>query len=591
MLRKVVWTTIISLILVLSFSLFPAPVPIQAATFNFTVDVTADTSDANLGDNICADAQNDCSLRAALEQSKPLTVAGHTVNIYFNLPSPTTIVLTSDLPLYTQANLINNNPANRITINGNNNFGLVISGNQSTTIEGLIFMNFRLAPVYVYFGGTDFIKNNVFIHNENGLIINNLNNGEEGIVHVTGNYVGYDPYTETRNANTKGIQIKDVATVYTQCEVWIGGNNAEDGNVIAGNAQSGLYIENTNQNTDIFVFNNYIGMVDDTTPEPNNNHGIEVIKSSGILNIGGDYLTQGNLISANKNIGVYIAESSYASILGNTFSANAAGNAYIPNENGDLKAFDSAYLSIGGSSTEYGNVIPQGISVESDSVNNVNLTIKNNFLGISRSGFVFPVSVDQDGIWIENATGFPDISFNEITNFDRGIVILWDSIVPISKNKIYGNRVMGIDLDDDGVTLNDPLDVDTGPNGMQNFPVISNLVLQDFGDVKIIDFDVSLHSEPNKNYYVEVFQSPFCGANGYGQGKQILTWSGAITTDSSGNSNIWHLQRVFPTNIQYPCLTATATLMNGTSYVATSEFSQGVMAWQPEKLFLPLILK
>ncbi len=79
--------------------------------------------------------------------------------------------------------------------------------------------------------------------------------------------------------------------------------------MISGNYLSGIYIENENPNTDIVIFNNYIGMVDDTTPEPNITNGITVIKNSGILNIGGDYLTQGNLIAGNQNVGIYIEES------------------------------------------------------------------------------------------------------------------------------------------------------------------------------------------------------------------------------------------------------------------------------------------
>lgn len=581
----------VTLCVILLLSIFSTSVEVQAATYYFTVDTTNDTIDANLTDNICADAQNNCSLRAALEQSRPLTQSDHIVNILFNLPSPATIEITSDLPTYTQANLINDNPLKRITIDGNNNFGLVISGNQSTTVEGLIFKNFRLAPIFVYFGGTDFITNNILLDSENGLAISNLNNGEEGVVHVTSNYFGYDPYTESRDPNTKGIYIKDVATVSSECQVWIGGNSAEDGNVIAGNSQSGIYIENTNPNTGIVIFNNYIGMVDDTTPEHNGNHGIEVVKSTGGLNIGGDYLTQGNLIAGNTNLGVFIAESNKAAIQGNTFSSNAAGTAYVPNGVGDLKVFDSPYLRIGGETTEYGNVIPQGVSVESDSVNNINLLIKHNFLGISRNGFVYPIDPDRDGIFIEDATGYPEISFNQITSFNKGIVILNESVVPISKNKIYGNREMGIDLDDDGVSLNDPLDADTGPNGLQNYPVISNVVLQDFDTVKIVSFDVSLSSAPNKRYYIEVFSSPFCGSNGYGQGRQGFAYNGSITTDSSGNSGIWHISELYPTNIIGPCLSATATEFDGAHYLGTSEFSPGVMAWQPEQIFLPMIIK
>ena len=150
---------------------------------------------------------------------------------------------------------------------------------------------------------------------------------------------------------------------------------------------------------------------------------------------------------------------------------------------------------------------------------------------------------------------------------------------------------MGIDLEDDGVTANDNLDSDTGPNGLQNFPVISNVVVQDFDTVKIVSFDVRLHSAPNKQYYIEVFSSPFCGINGYGQGKQGFAYNGSLTTNSSGDTGVWHISEVYPTNIIGPCLTATATEFDGVHYLGTSEFSLGVMAWDLDKIFLPMILK
>jgi len=576
--------------MILLLSLASTTVDVQADIHNFTVDVTTDLSDDNLDDDICADAAGDCSLRAALEQSKPLTSAGHTVNITFNLPSPATIEITADLPRYTQANLINNDPTKRITIDGNFHVGFLIDGDQPITIQGLIIKDFDLVGIMIYLGGTVTLSNNVFVGNDTAIYVNGLGNGY-GDVHITGNYIGYNPFTELRGQNSRGIEIITNTEAIEASEVWIGGLSAEDGNVIAGNSQSGIYIENDEQTTDIIILNNYIGMVDDTTPMFNNKHGIEVVKSAGGLNIGGDYSTQGNLIAGNKMLGVSIAESNTALIQGNIFSSNAAGTAYIPNEIGDVKVFDSPYLRIGGDTPAYGNVIPQGVTVESNSVNNVNLLIKHNFLGISKSGYVYPIDPYRDGLFIEGATGFPEISFNQITNFNKGIVILSNSVVPISKNKIFGNREMGIDLEDDGVTANDNLDTDTGPNGLQNFPVISNVVVQDFDTVKIVSFDVRLHSAPNKQYYIEVFSSPFCGSNGYGQGKQGFAYNGSITTNSSGDSGIWHISELYPTNIIGPCLTATATEFDGVHYLGTSEFSLGVMAWQPERFFLPLILK
>ena len=58
---------------ILLLSLFSTAVDAQADPYDFIVDVTTDMSDANPGDNACEDAQGNCSLRAALEESKLLT--------------------------------------------------------------------------------------------------------------------------------------------------------------------------------------------------------------------------------------------------------------------------------------------------------------------------------------------------------------------------------------------------------------------------------------------------------------------------------------------------------------------------------------
>ena len=49
--------------------------------------------------------------------------------------------------------------------------------------------------------------------------------------------------------------------------------------------------------------------------------------------------------------------------------------------------------------------------------------------------------------------------------------------VAILGNSIYGNGGLGIDLGGNGVNLNDPGDTDSGPNNVQNFPVITAATL------------------------------------------------------------------------------------------------------------------
>jgi hypothetical protein len=163
--------------------------------------------------------------------------------------------------------------------------------------------------------------------------------------------------------------------------------------------------------------------------------------------------------------------------------------------------------------------------------------------------------------------------------------------VPILNNHIYNNSLLGIDLDNDGVTPNDdPPDADTGPNGLQNFPVISNVEVTPIGEAKQVMFDVSIASKPSTTYYIQVFSSPFCSPSGYGEGKQIF-FSNPVTTDLNGYGVIEEITDFYPLHIIGPCLTATATEFDGDYYFGTSEFSEGVMAWQPEKLYLSLILK
>ena len=97
----------------------------------------------------------------------------------------------------------------------------------------------------------------------------------------------------------------------------------------------------------------------------------------------------------------------------------------------------------------------------------------------------------QDG---GNCTGSPqqmaiklagdgsEITGNKIyLNGGSGISIVGGTANRISQNSIYANGTdgdaLGIDLNNDGVTLNDTADGDSGPNGLENFPVIGGVYI------------------------------------------------------------------------------------------------------------------
>ncbi|CAG0980913.1 hypothetical protein PHYC_01760 [Phycisphaerales bacterium] len=139
--------------------------------------------------------------------------------------------------------------------------------------------------------------------------------------------------------------------------------------------------------------------------------------------------------------------------------------------------------------------------------------------------------------------------------------------VRISGNSIHDNGGLGIDLITDGfatgVTPNDPLDADTGGNGLQNYPVVGAASSGAAGT----DVSGALSSRPSQAYGIEFFASAGCDASGFGEGAVFLG-STVVTTDGLGNAPFdVHLSvQVAPG----AAVTATATRL---STGGTSEFS------------------
>jgi FlgD Ig-like domain len=98
-------------------------------------------------------------------------------------------------------------------------------------------------------------------------------------------------------------------------------------------------------------------------------------------------------------------------------------------------------------------------------------------------------------------------------------------------NSIGPNTGLGIDLGDDGVTANDALDADTGPNSLQNFPVLTSIVQEPSG---LIDVIGTLNSTPSTNFKINFFRSSTCNASGYGEGEVNIA-AVKRSTDATGS--------------------------------------------------------
>jgi hypothetical protein len=130
----------------------------------------------------------------------------------------------------------------------------------------------------------------------------------------------------------------------------------------------------------------------------------------------------------------------------------------------------------------------------------------------------------------------------------------------ITRNSIWSNSGLGIDLGDDGVTPDDPLDPDSGANQELNFPVLTSARHTPLRTT--ISGSLQIDASPNLAL-IEVFEASV-DPSGHGEGMRYL---GAATPAPDGS---WSLA----TTLLQPGdrVTATATDPSGN----TSEFSQVV---------------
>lgn len=129
----------------------------------------------------------------------------------------------------------------------------------------------------------------------------------------------------------------------------------------------------------------------------------------------------------------------------------------------------------------------------------------------------------------------------------------------ISQNQIAANHGLGIDLGADGLTLNDDvLDVDSGANRLQNFPVIDR-VLND-------TLEYYINTSPG-TFEIEFLTNPECDPTGHGEGWTYLMTRSVTTNGDGFATETLNGLELLP--LQF--VTATAT---GHFDGNTSEFSQ-----------------
>jgi hypothetical protein len=422
-----------------------------------------------------------------------------------------------------------------------------------------------------------------------GLVINRSHlaagislSGNSGYV-IAGNFIGTNPAGNAAGPGNDGDGIDISATNTT-----IGGLNDADRNLISGNVGSGILCCGAGVTNDD-IQNNLIGTnAAGTAALGNQAQGISMSSGTGSL-IGSTNPAGRNIISASGQHGISM-NANGNTVQGNYIGTNVTGTAAIPN------AVDGINLGggnnvVGGTAAGAGNLISgnttTGITLSNQAV--AGNVVQGNLIGTDHTGTVAIAGQAGSGVNVGpfvngNSIGGSVAGAGNVIAFNSGNGILVSGGGPTggTANGILGNRIfsngklgikLGTNTSDTVPTPNDTGDADTGPNTLQNYPILSTAVISGAN----IAISGALNSTPGAAFRIELFSSVSCDPSGNGQGQTFLGFVN-VTTDGGGNITFG------PSTLSYPGgqrqITATAT----NSANNTSEFSPCILASGPPTL-------
>jgi hypothetical protein len=341
--------------------------------------------------------------------------------------------------------------------------------------------------------------------------------------------------------------------------------------------------------TNAAIEGNFIGLGPFGTPGPNG-VGVAFGNVSGgpsHCRIGGALPSQRNVIAYNSADGVSILnDATFNAIVGNYIGVTPHGTQSAGNATGirfhGAAGAPSSLNTIGGASPGEGNVISgnvgDGIALERA----LSIVVRGNIVGHAADGVSVLFTDGPDG-WASRGHGISvgvDSSSDSgghqiIGNLIRGnrlggVRILSGTGTRLSENRIFYNQYFDIDLGGDGATPNDAADADDGPNGLQNYPVITSVVLTSFSDATVTG---ELTSTPNTLFRIELFSNMGGTSSGFGGG-EVMAGAIDVMTDAQGIGTFSGPASIVSGN---QTLTATATSPSG----STSEFSASVSSSAP----------
>lgn len=529
------------------------------ASSQLVVSTTADTNDTGLGSSFTIEQLNaQMGADGAVSLREALIAANNTPGvdtIRFALTGPAgslgeyTIVLGSALPTITQAVVIDglsqpssgSHPLIVLDGNGVTGNGITLGTTaDGSTVRGLVIRGFNGDAIHIDAGSDNHA--------------------------ITGNYLG-SFNADGSDAGAGKRNLSDGIESWGN-QVRIGGTTLSERNLIGGNAERGIYLDGLTTGTR--VLGNYIGTDAAGAVSVANGWGV-ALAGLGTATIGGTGAGEGNLISGNT-LGGVLAANQRTVLQGNVVGLDASGSVALANGGNGVEIRTLGASLVGGSGVGAGNVLSgnagAGVAFYVSAVSLVPHVVQGNLIGTDRSGAVLRGNGTQ-GVLVAASNvlvgGVNPGEGNVIAgNGGAGIGMLSGVGGSFLGNSLYGNGALGIDLGLDGPTANDAGDLDSGPNFLNNTPVLLTAVSN--GTVTVVSGQVQVSALALGVARVEFHASSGTG----GQGQRYLGSTLVTPVAGTASFNVTNLAGV----LDGEWVSATVTLAG--DFPGTSEFSNAL---------------
>ena len=348
---------------------------------------------------------------------------------------------------------------------------------------------------------------------------------------ITGNYIGTDP-SGTSVPGPQGFGVRVVNTSH----VAIGGTHPFTRNLISGHTVAAVV---TDTAPFMGIQGNLIGTnAAGTAAAEEDSFGDGLfLDVAAFAVVGGSDPSARNVISGIGNRAIVVSNADNTiTIDGNFIGTDVTGTQVIGGGVG-IEVIDASPLI-------RGNVIA-GLGAVAIRLEHSASTIQGNFIGtdttatrsLGNVGGIY-VQEENDDVTIGGtAPGEGNViahNGRRLISFIGGVHVR-NNRTEIRGNRIFDNRYMGIDLlggrSGGTVTINDPGDLDGGPNANQNFPIITNVEVTSGGT----DVSGYLDSTPSTSFDIDFFAGPSCSIfpTGFLQGERYIS-SLTLVTNASG---------------------------------------------------------